>query len=179
MRMDSNRLDELIKKYWDCETSLEEEAQLREYFNGNDVPEQWKETAALFRYFEEQKSKSVEPQFEPTVVNRLESSKLKPEGRVAKLFANAMRMAAGVAVLLLAVYFVRQEIRKTDDHLAVKDTFNDPERAFEETKKALLMISKGFGSAGQHAKKINMINEAREKIQAPASEQENETEKEL
>jgi hypothetical protein len=169
MHMDSNRLDELLKKYWDCETSLEEEAQLREYFSGNDVPEQWKETAVLFRYFEAQKGKSVEPQFETAVVNQLKSPYPKNEGRVVKLFANAMRIAAGVAVLLLAVYFVRQEIRKADDQLAVKDTFNDPERAFEETKKALLMISKGFGSAGQHAKKINMFNEAQEKIQTPAS----------
>ena len=47
--MDSSRIEELLKKYWDCETSLEEEQQLREYFNQEKVPEKWRETAALFR----------------------------------------------------------------------------------------------------------------------------------
>lgn len=167
--MDSKKLEELVKKYWDCESSLEEEAQLREYFRGKDVPEQWKETAALFRYFDEQKNKAVDPTFEVTVLGKLKNTKRSGEGRVVKLFNNALRIAAGVAVLLVAVYFVRHEIRKTNDQIAVEDTFSDPERAFEETKKALLMISKGFGSAEQQAKKINMFNEAREKVQAPAS----------
>jgi hypothetical protein len=46
--MDSNRIELLLKKYWGCETSLEEEKQLRDYFQGNDIPDQWKETASLF-----------------------------------------------------------------------------------------------------------------------------------
>jgi hypothetical protein len=80
-----------------------------------------------------------------------------------------LRIAAGVAVLLAAVYFVRQELRE-DQAIAAEDTFEDPQQAFEETKKALLMISKGFGRAEQQAKKINMFNEAQEKIQTTESE---------
>jgi hypothetical protein len=47
----------------------------------------------------------------------------------------------------------------------MEDTYDDPQKALEETKKALLMISKGFGRAEQQAKKINLLNEAQEKIQ--------------
>lgn len=171
MRMDSRKLEELLKKYWDCESSLEEEEQLREYFRGGDVPEALRETASLFRYFDEQKNKAVEPRFETTVVDRIKETKRAGKGKVVNLVYNAMRIAAGVAVLLLAVYFVRQEIRK-DDQVAIEDTYSDPEKAFEETKKALLMISKGFGSAEQQAKKINMFNEAQEKIQTTPTEKE-------
>ncbi len=163
--MDSKKLEELLKKYWDCESSLEEEEQLRTYFRSNDVPDQWQETAILFRYFDEQKGKSVDPQFENTVVSRIKSTKRAASGKLVKLFYNTMRIAAGVAVLLVAVYFVRQELR-TDNAVAVEDTYDDPQQAFEETKRALLMISKGFGNAEQQAKKINMFNEAQEKIQA-------------
>ena len=45
------------------------------------------------------------------------------------------------------------------------DTYDDPKLAFEETKKALMMISKSFGTAEEQAKKINMFNEAQEEIQ--------------
>ncbi len=167
--MDSKKLEELVKKYWDCETSLEEEQQLREYFRGDSIPETWRETATLFRYFDEQKSKTVEPQFDETVVSRIREMPTKREGKVVKWVAASLRIAAGVAVLLAAVYFVRQELRE-DQAIATEDTFEDPQQAFEETKKALLMISKGFGRAEQQTKKINMFNEAQEKIQTTESE---------
>lgn len=158
--MDSKKIEELLQRYWDCETSLEEEKQLQEYFRNENVPEQWKETAALFHYFEQQKNKAVNPQFDKSVLTQLK----KPKGKVTNLVQTSLRIAAGVAVLIAAVFFVRQEIRKNDT-VVMEDTFDDPQKALEETKKALLMISKGFGSAEKQAKKINLINEAQDKIQ--------------
>ena len=158
--MDSKKIEELLQRYWDAETSLEEEQQLHEYFRNEPVPEQWKETAALFHYFEQQKNKGVNPQFEKGVIAQLN----KPKGRVTNLVQTSLKIAAGVAVLIAAIFFVRQEIQKSDA-VAMEDTFNDPQQALEETKKALLMISKGFGTAEKQAKKINMLNEAQEKIQ--------------
>jgi low affinity Fe/Cu permease len=165
MRMDSKRIEELLQKYWDCETSLEEEQQLHEYFRNEHVPEKLKETAGLFHYFGQQKGKSVNEQFDKTVLGQLK----KPQGRVTNLVQTSLKIAAGVAVLLAAVFFVRQEIRKNDT-VAMEDTFDDPQKALEETKKALLMISKGFGRAEQQAKKINLINEAQDKIQTKTEE---------
>lgn len=162
--MDSKRIEELLQKYWDCETSLEEEQQLREYFRSEQVPEQLKETAVLFHYFETQRNKAVDEHFERNVVTQLKEQP-KKKGKMVSLLHNSMRIAAGVAVLVAAVFFVRQEIRKNDT-VAMEDTYDDPQKALEETKKALMMISKGFGRAEQQAKKINMINEAQETIQA-------------
>lgn len=158
--MDSKKIEELLQRYWDCETSLEEEKKLQEYFRNENVPDQWKETAKLFHYFEQQKNKSVNPQFDKAVIDQLK----KPKGKVTNLVQTSLKIAAGVAVLVAAVFFVRQEIRK-NDAVAMEDTFDDPQKALEETKKALLMISKGFGSAEKQAKKINLINEAQDKIQ--------------
>ena len=170
MHMDSKKLEDLVKRYWDCETSLEEEKQLREYFCGSDVPEQWRETASLFRYFDAQRNQSVEPQFDMVVAKKLKKTKQKPTGKLVSIINYSLRIAAGVAVLVLSVYLVRQEIRR-DNPVAVEDTYDDPHQAFEETKKALLMISKGFGNAEQQAKKINVFNEAQEKIQAPIEQE--------
>jgi hypothetical protein len=80
-----------------------------------------------------------------------------------------MRIAAGVAVVMMAVWFVRKEVRQTTPQQVV-DTYDDPQLAFEETKKALLMISKSFGKAENQAKKINMFNEAQEEIQKKEKE---------
>lgn len=160
--MDFKDKEALLEKYWKCETTLEEEKQLREYFGGNDIPDQWRDTAALFRYFEEAKKKSLNDlAFESQVMRKVDSPK---KSKMARLVYNAMRIAAGLAVVIAATWFVRREVRETIPQEVV-DTYDDPKLAFEETKKALLMISKSFGTAEEHTRKINMFNEAQEEIQ--------------
>jgi hypothetical protein len=162
--MDSNRINELLKKYWNCETSLEEEAELREHFKTSDIPEDLKETASLFQYFEESKKKSItDISFEGRVIQKIHTPSNK-DGHIRRLVYNAMRIAAGVVVVLAATWFIRNEIRSSDP-AEVVDTYDDPKMAFEETKKALMMISKSFGTAEEQAKKINLFNEAQEEIQ--------------
>jgi hypothetical protein len=172
--MDSNKIDELLNKYWNCESSLEEEQQLKEYFRGREIPEQWKETAALFRYFEENKKKTLsDVSFDHQVMEKVKSPE---KGKVVKLVQNSLRIAAGIAVLMIAIWFVRNEIRTNtiaQNSNQVKDTYDDPKMALEETKKAFLMISKSFGTAEEQAKKINMFNEAQEEIQKGSSDSSN------
>ena len=99
--------------------------------------------------------------FDAAVMQNVQPQK---KGKLVKLFYNSMRIAAGIAVLVMAVWFVRKEVRDTTPQEVV-DTYDDPQLAFEETKKALLMISKSFGTAESQAKKLNMFNEAQEEIQ--------------
>jgi len=162
MPMDSNKIDALLSKYWNCETSLEEEQQLREHFKSGNIPEQQKETAALFRYFELQKKKSLtDVSFDAQILAKTRKEK---KGIIVKLAYNSMRIAAGVAVLLVAIWFIRTEVRKSTPQ-AVVDTYSDPKLALEETKKALMMISRSFGRAKEETQKINMFNDAQKEIQ--------------
>jgi hypothetical protein len=159
--MDFKDKEELLRKYWNCETSLEEEKHLHEYFAGGDIPEQLKDTATVFQYFEEAKKKSLnDVAFDGQVMRKVNPR----ESQVRKLVYNTMRIAAGLIVVVTATWFIRTEVRETIPQEVV-DTYDDPELAFEETKKALLMISKTFGTAEQQTRKINMFNEAQEEIQ--------------
>lgn len=156
-------MQELLNKYWNCETTLAEEQQLREYFKGGDIPEEWKETAVLFRYFEENRKKSLSDiSFDKEVLDKAHIPA--KQGKVVKLFYNSMKIAAGLTVVMVATWFIRTEVRMSTPQEVV-DTYDDPKLAFEETKKALMMISKSFGTAEEQAKKINMFNEAQEEIQ--------------
>jgi hypothetical protein len=161
--MDSKRIEELLNRYWECETSLEEETQLREHFQGGNVPEDQKEAAALFQYFHASRNQSV-----PDVT--LDASRLQehtPKGKWVQLAGYSLRIAAGIAVLVIATWFIRSEMQKND--LAENEAQEEEVRlAFEETKKALMMISANFGKAEQEAKKINLFNEAQEQIQKPS-----------
>ena len=160
--MDSEKIDELISKYWNCETSLEEEQQLQAYFRNSPIPEQLKETALLFQYFDEQKRKSLtDVSFDRSLMRKINPQS---KGKLTSLLYNSMRIAAGIVVLILAVWLVRLEVRESTP-AEMEDTYDDPKMAFEETKKALMMISKSFGAAEEQAKKINLFNEAQKEIQ--------------
>ncbi len=163
MPMDSSAMKELLDKYWNCETTLAEEEALRTYFRNGNFPEEWKETAVLFQYFEENKKKSLSDiSFENELMKKVHVGT--EQGKVKRLFHNSMRIAAGLLVVIVATWFIRTEVRQSTPQEVV-DTYDDPKLAFEETKKALMMISRSFGTAEEHAKKINMFNEAQEEIQ--------------
>lgn len=157
--MDSKEIEKLLEKYWNCETSLEEEKQLRDYFQGN-VPSSLNETAHLFRFFQTQREQSVDAAFDSEVKQKINS---KPAGKSVRLWANVARIAAGLAVVVAAGYFIHLEVQKANPNM--EDTYSDPRMALEETKKALMMISNSFNKAHQQAGKVKMFNEAEEKIQ--------------
>jgi hypothetical protein len=161
--MDSNRLQQLLSKYWSGESTLEEEHELREHFQQGEFPEELRETAAMFRYFDQTKKRTLnDVSFDRDLLVKVSG---KPKGGILQNLAfNSMRIAAGVVVVMAATWFIRREIRDATPQEVV-DTYDDPKLAFEETKKALMMISKSFGTAEQQAKKINLFNEAQEEIQ--------------
>ena len=170
--MDSKQIEQLLEKYWNTETSLEEEQQLRDFFRSENIPEPLKETAELFRYFDQQKKVQLsESSFDGDVVRKINATR--PAAKTVKMYYNYARIAAGIVVVVAATYFVGQEVRKSYP-AEVTDTYSDPKLAFEETKKALMMLSKGFGKARHETEKIKMFNEAEQKIQGKSRAKEKE-----
>lgn len=164
--MDSEHIEQLLEKYWNCQTTLEEEKLLEDYFASTPATEGQKEAAAMFLYFRQSRQKELEDRsFDTRVLRSLK----KPSAQLRTFMFNTMRIAAGVVVLLLAVWLVRLEIRESDPDIYA-DTYNDPDRAFQETKKALMMISKSFSTAEEQARKINLFNEAQQELRASPDE---------
>ena len=162
--MDSKQIEQLLEKYWSCETSLEEEQQLRDFFRGNALPGSQQDAAELFRFLDAEKNKSLNENFESHVTKQLRK---RQGGKIISMvsFTNIARIAAGILVVVVATYFIRQEVRKSYPK-ELQDTYTDPQMAFEETKKALMMISGSFGKARREAGKMKVFNDAEKKIQS-------------
>ncbi len=161
--MDLHDVERLLEKYWQTETTLEEEEKLRAFFATGEVPAQLKGAADLFAFFQAEKNKTLAQNFEGTVTKQL---KTRQGGKLVSMigFGNMARIAAGIAVVVAATFLIREEIRKNYSQEA-QDTYTDPQLAFEETKRALQMISNSFGKAKKEASKLQMLNEAEKKIQ--------------
>ena len=70
--MDSKYIEQLLERYWQCETSLEEEACLRAFFSGNDVPGHLLRYKDLFVYQQLQQEVHLGEDFDARVLAEVE-----------------------------------------------------------------------------------------------------------
>lgn len=99
--MDFKYIEQLLERYWQCETSLEEEAQLRAFFKENDVPEHLLRYKDLFVYQQLQQEEQLSEDFDARVLAEIEVPVVKV--RRMTLIARFMplfKAAAVVAVVL-------------------------------------------------------------------------------
>ena len=68
--MDSEHIKELWERYWQCETSTEEEAELRAFFRMTDAPEEWRQQKAWFSFLEKEKKIHLDEDFDRKVLEQ-------------------------------------------------------------------------------------------------------------
>lgn len=129
--MDYKYINQLLERYWRCETSLEEENILRAFFSQEDIPADLKRFQPLFAYAEKESEKNVlGDDFDSklmAVINKAEPVKARvitlPQ-RMKPLF----KAAAVVAIMLtlgnaVQVPFARQQ----KDPISSYDGYYKPE----------------------------------------------------
>ena len=164
MLMESQRIDEWLEKYWKGETSLEEEAQLRRYFQEQEPPAHLRSVAALFQHYDA-----------PPALDAGFDERLKPhlrEEKAVPMWPNLLKIAAVVALFLLGALWVKHAYLDAPAPTPVAvapDTYEDPERAYEEAKQALLLVSSLMNEGTQHLTKLEEFDEAQQTIKSQKS----------
>jgi hypothetical protein len=159
--MDYRHIKTLLEKYWNCETSLEEEAQLRAYFSSDEVHKDLKEYASLFQYFNSESKVNISGNFDERIIRLIKKKKKLPKQKYLNIF---YKVAAAVILILFFVTIHQRFIAVREKAVtAVKDTFDDPKKALEETKKALLLVSEKWNEGKRNIAKLSEFNKA-EKI---------------
>lgn len=91
-------IEELLERYYDGETTLEEERQLRQFFQKESIPVHLQSHAAQFRYFAEARNQHPSAAFSSRLATQLNT----PErGKVVSLTAWIRRIAASLALLFV------------------------------------------------------------------------------
>ena len=137
-------MDELIEKYWNSETSLAEEAKLKAYFAQENLPAEHLQYKALFDFYEKEANRSM------------------PTKRKRSLRPFFLAIAASLAILIsMGVFYTTQQEEREQIALTT-DTFEDPEEAYQEAKKALLMISAQLNSGKKYHQEFRPIRRVSE-----------------
>lgn len=160
--MDYERIKSLLEKYWSCETTLEEEEYLRKQLSRDDLPPDLKEFAALFRYFKAQKDVKTQEGFEDRIIVTLTNKNRSGKRR----YLSIVYKVAAAVILLLFVITIHQRFITVRDKATtlVQDTFEDPEKALEETKKALMLVSEKWNKGKNNIVKLSEFKKAEKTI---------------
>jgi hypothetical protein len=101
--MDYKYINQLLERYWRCETSLEEEQILRSFFSQTDVPEDLRKYRSLFLYEQVQpKTCHLGEDFDQRMMSLI-AEPTKVKGRRVSLrerLAPLYKAAAAVAIVL-------------------------------------------------------------------------------
>lgn len=134
--MESHNIKQLLEKYFEGETSIQEEKELKHYFSSDNVAPELLQYQSMFGYF----SKEKKTQSQREIILTKKTNK------------KGFWMAASVVILLgIGVTFLNQPVQPED-----LGTFDSPEIALEETQKALSLIAENLNRGKQ---KIQYIQE--------------------
>ncbi len=145
----------LLQKYWDCDSSLEDEAYLKEYFNGNAVHPELSMYKDLFEVFSAE-AKIVKGDLQKDSQTTTSSSTR------AKVFSLSKKWMAVAASLLIGMMFWinvdRMDNTQADGQLILANLSVEEREAYEVTVEALAFLSgkldKSSNAIGSDFKKM-------------------------
>lgn len=151
--MNNTAIKQLVEKYFEGETSLVEEQQLRAYFKEGEVAEDLKTYQPLFQYFATAKKEELPSHFDERVVVKLQPP---AKRRFMRRMVQMSSVAASV-MLVIGAYFW---YNTTDVMPPVSNQINweqyeitDEKEAYKETKAALKLLSRNLNKGAKKAAK--------------------------
>jgi hypothetical protein len=155
--MDYKYIEQLMERYFQCETTLQEEQILRTFFaqSEQELPQQLRQYLPIFAAMEPQGQ--LDDNFDKRIL-ALTAEAETPKTTVVKARTISMRerlqplyrAAATVAIVLTlgnAMNITFQHTLPVNDDInyaAYKDTYEDPSMAYDQVEDALQLISEGF-----------------------------------
>ena len=163
--MDSKHLEYLLDKYWACETSLEEEMEIKNFFKQGNIPEQLLSHASLFNYLHQAESEKVlNADFDQTVLDAIAEQKQGRQVYVKTWYQSYLKVAVVLLILVSASFVLTRYLNTQEPVPALTDTYDNREEAFQEIKKALLRVSKNIEKGRVQTQKIANFHQAEKKV---------------
>lgn len=135
-----DNIERLLEKYDNAETTLSEEAQIRAYFEQEDVPAHLESYKLLFQYV----SHTKQEQFTKDVPVQPKRTKMYQWISVA-----------AIAVLMLGAYF---QVTQMNQKTTLDDLSHEQLMAYNETMEVFNLVSSKFNKATEHLDALSLVS---------------------
>jgi len=152
--MNEEELKRLIEKYYNGESTEQEENILKDYFRKENIPEGYEAEKLIFSYYAETAEipgPSID--FEARIMAGIDSSGRTIAAQKLKRYILPVLSAAAGLLILVGSYFLIVKKAETDD------TFTDPQLAYTETIKILRDVSSQLNRSARILEPVGKINE--------------------
>lgn len=126
-----SRHDEILRRYWEGESTLEDEAWLRA--NEADHP--------LFQYLNRERNEGSQLRTNDIIGERVATAPPDKPGRVLKINRWITGIAATLLILAAATFIIKPNQTAQEQPVLYAETYQNPEEAYEQVKQALLLVS--------------------------------------
>ena len=150
--MESQKINILLQKYFDAETTIDEENELITYFASEEVDENLKMYVPMFSGIKEL-SVDEDLGLGDDLMNYILESEHNEKLRYRWMWQIVTGVAASVILVMLAVNFY-------SSHDQWKDTFSDPKQAYSEASKTLEYVAGKYNKGLAQLKPIGKIESA-------------------
>ncbi|MNQ73699.1 hypothetical protein D3C85_884410 [compost metagenome] len=149
--MELDKIENILEKYFQGETTIAEEKELKEYFSSPNVAQHLEQYKPMFGYFSQVKQQKTTQEIPLQTKKR----------NVAWL-----SIAASVVVLLGigTFYYVSQETATPVVAQSELGTYDDPEEALAATQKALALLSNNVNVGIESVQYIQEYEQSKNKI---------------
>lgn len=163
--MDLRKAEQLVRKYYAGETSAQEEKALREYMETcKDLPEYFAPEKELFTMYSRAADSDIPATGYMENLEKLIEEQGQKRVSISKPVLHWVSgIAAGLAILVGSYLMVlnKHESRR----IALKDTYTDPQQAYEEARKVLLYVSEKMNEGTSPLAGISKMNQSMENLQ--------------
>lgn len=155
--MNKAEIRDLLDKYYDGETSEEEELKLKEFFKQQNIPDDLIREKEIFSYYG-QMERVQEPSagFESRIMAAIDEEESKAKHGRSRLLYAVSSIAAGLLILTGSYFFLTRDS-------GPRDTYSDPEIAYAETMKILYDVSVRINRGTKALEPVTKMQEITEK----------------
>ena len=167
--MGHERLDKLADLFWKGDCNEAEEQELRELVRTSPVPFEHTELKTYLEFTENAEAEDIlGGSFDVQVMQEIERRENQKAGGGG--YPTWLKIAAGI-VIILGLFGVFKnmndgpiEVESPAAMVTIEDTFDDPEMAYEEVKKALALVGMKMNDGMSHAGSLGMFDKAKEEL---------------
>jgi len=165
------QIKQLLGKYYDGNTSKEEEQFLKDYFRYSSVPAELDTDKELFLYTaSENNAVPLNSQFEQKLSNWIDEQG-ENEKKTRRLFWSYRIAGIAATFAIIVVCYLTLFQSKTNVPIALKDkdTYDNPQLAYAEAKRALLYISQQLNKGTAPLSQVGKLNTGMNKLSSISS----------